>query len=69
MTVLEQVEDYIARKSPEAVCDDRIAAALGLSVRQHANYKTRGLALVPRFERAPGVCSVCGAAKKVIRCA
>ena len=67
MTVLDDVHNYIARHSPEAVCDDCIAAGLNLSVRQHANHKTRELAMMPHFDRHTDVCSGCGATKKVIR--
>ena len=67
MTVLEQVSDYVARQSPAAICDDCIAKALRLTVRQHANHKTRELASKPRFDRRTGSCAVCGSTKKVIR--
>ena len=67
MTVLEQVRDLIVRKSPNAVCDDCIASELGLSVRQHANHKTRELALERHFLRQEDVCYKCGSVKKVIR--
>jgi len=66
-TVLEQVRRLIERLSPEPVCDDCIAERLGLSVRQHANHKTRELAGANGFERRQEPCSLCGAVKKVIR--
>jgi hypothetical protein len=66
MTVLEDVSDFIVGKSPKAVCDDCIASHLKLSVRQHANHKTRELAETPRFERLTDTCTVCGKVKKVI---
>ena len=40
---------------------------LGLSVRQHANMKTRERAGQGGFERRLDPCSLCGATKKVIR--
>ncbi|MEP9403648.1 hypothetical protein [Sphingomonas sp. VNH70] len=43
MTVLDQVRALIERLSPEPVCDDCITERLALSVRQHANIKTREL--------------------------
>lgn len=67
MTVLEKVRDYLMQRSPEATCDDCIANSLGLSVRQHANHKTRELANAPRFDRRKGVCSICKKEKLVIR--
>lgn len=67
MTVLERVGDFIRGRAPQPVCDDCIAEGLGLSVRQHANHKTRELSAAPGFERADGRCSICKATKKVIR--
>ncbi|MGE0666775.1 MAG: hypothetical protein AB7O49_09490 [Sphingomonadales bacterium] len=66
MTVLDQVKAFIESKSPAAVCDDCIADKLGLSVRQHANHKTRELAKSFGFSRRIDVCSSCGSTKKVI---
>lgn len=67
MTVLEQVRALIERLSPLAICDDCIAEKLGLSVRQHANQKTRELAGTAGFERRQEPCSMCNSLKKVIR--
>lgn len=67
MTVLDQVRRLIERLSPEPVCDDCIAERLGLSVRQHANRKTRELAGRGGFERRIDACSLCGATRTVIR--
>ncbi|GBE43309.1 hypothetical protein BMS3Bbin10_01385 [bacterium BMS3Bbin10] len=67
MTVLEQVRDLIVRQSPAPLCDDCIADKLQLSIRQHANHKTRELAITSGFDRRKDVCSVCGSTKKVIR--
>jgi hypothetical protein len=67
MTVLDQVRALIERLSPEPVCDDCITERLDLSVRQHANIKTRELAGQGGFERRLDSCSLCGATKKVIR--
>jgi len=67
MTVVDQVRDFITRNAPQAVCDDCIADRLHLSVRQHANHKTRELGLEPGFDRRTDVCSLCGGQKMVIR--
>ncbi|HEU4961963.1 MAG TPA: hypothetical protein VFT56_16365 [Sphingomonas sp.] len=67
MTVLDQVRALIERLSPEPICDDCIAERLGLSVRQHANHKTRELAGAQGFERGKDVCALCGTVKLVIR--
>ena len=67
MTVLEQVEGLLVKRSPTAICDDCIADKLGLSVRQHANHKTRELAPRPRFNRRKDTCGICGSTKLVIR--
>ena len=67
MTVLDDVRALISRLSPQAVCDDCIADRLHLSVRQHANHKTRELAGTGGFERRKAPCSLCGNEKLVIR--
>ncbi len=67
MTVLEEVQALILRLSPQPVCDDCIAETLKLSVRQHANHKTRELAGSGGFERRKDICSLCGSEKLVIR--
>ena len=66
MTVLEQVAALIQRLSPAPICDDCIAERLQLSVRQHANHKTRELAGTSRYRRELGQCSLCDGNKKVI---
>lgn len=67
MTVLDRVRGLIERLSPAPICDDCISELLGLSVRQHANHKTRELAGTAGFERQKDVCSICGGNKVVIR--
>lgn len=67
MTVLDDVRGLVLRLSPQAVCDDCIADRLGLSVRQHANHKTRELAGTEGFERRRDRCSLCEGDKLVIR--
>ena len=67
MTVLEDVTRLVTRLAPDPVCDDCLADRLGLSVRQHANHKTREIAGTNGFERRKHVCSICGAEKLVIR--
>ena len=67
MTVLDDVERFVARLAPEAVCDDCIVDKLSLTVRQHAHHTVRELAGSNGFERRKDVCSLCGATKLVIR--
>jgi hypothetical protein len=67
MTVLEEVAGLIKKVAPDAICDDCIADKLSLSVRQHANHKTRELAKLRGFMRGEGKCSFCGSDKKIIR--
>ncbi|CAM5418946.1 hypothetical protein ACFSUK_20485 [Sphingobium scionense] len=66
MTILDDVERFVSRLSPEPVCDDCIAEKLGLSVRQHANHKTRELAGSNGFERRKDPCSLCGGVTKLV---
>jgi hypothetical protein len=65
-TVLERVRAFVVRLAGEPVCDDCIAEKLDLSVRQHANHKTRELAGEPGFKRSKDACALCGATKLVI---
>ena len=66
MTVLDQVKDFIVSRAPKATCDDCIADGLRLSIRQHANHKTRELAEAYGFDRHFGTCTICKREKKVI---
>lgn len=67
VTVLDQVRNFVSRLAPDAACDDCISDRLGLTVRQHANHKTRELAGSGGFERTKGACGLCGLEKIVIR--
>lgn len=67
MAILDDVRALIQRLSPRAICDDCIAERLSLSVRQHANHKSRELAGTDGFERRKGICSLCDSEKLVIR--
>ncbi len=67
MSVLNDVRALVIRLSPEPVCDDCIAERLGLTVRQHANHKTRELTGAGGFERRRDPCSLCHGEKLVIR--
>ncbi|MBB5986541.1 hypothetical protein [Sphingobium lignivorans] len=67
MTVLDQVRGLVERLAPTPICDDCITGKLGLSVRQHANHKTRELAGSAGFERRKDVCSIGGETRIVIR--
>ena len=65
-TVLDRVRALIERLSPAPICDNGITERLALSVRQHANHKTRELAGTSGFERGSAACSICGMVKLVI---
>lgn len=67
MSLLEQVRSFVARLSPEAVCDDCISEKLGASAGQHIDRMTLELAGSNEFERRKGPCSLCGGDKLVIR--
>jgi hypothetical protein len=67
MTVIDEVRKLIERLAPDPICDDCIAEKLNLSVRQHANHKTRELAGSDGFERGKDACAICDAVKLVIR--
>lgn len=67
MTTSDQVRALIERLAPEPVCDDCIAERLALSVREHANIRTRELAGAGGFERRKDVGSLCGETRMVIR--
>jgi len=67
MTVLENVSALITRLSPSPICDDCVAEKLNLTVRQHANHKTRELAGTNGFERRRDICSICYGEKLVTR--
>lgn len=60
MTVIDEVRDLVKRISPNCICDDCVAEKLELSVRQHANRKTRELAASSGFDRSKRDCSNCG---------
>lgn len=67
VTVIERVKALLQEKAPQAICDDCITSDLGLSIRQHANHKTRELAQQPLFDRRKDRCAQCGEYKLVIR--
>lgn len=67
MPVIDDVRALIERLVPAPICDDCVADRLGLSVRQHANHKTRELAGSNGFERRKDICSMCFGEKLVIR--
>lgn len=66
MTVQDDVADLVRRLAPHGICDDCIADKLSLSVRQHANHKTRELAQTRAFHREKDLCHVCKNVKLVI---
>ncbi len=65
MTVLDDVSRFVARLSPEPVCDDCVSTRLGLLTRQEASQKARELAGANGFKRFKGACSMCGSTKTV----
>ncbi len=67
MTVLERVQHVLAEISPRAICDDCLAKKVELSVRQHANHKSRQLAKDKGYLREKETCPFCGDHKLVIR--
>lgn len=67
MSVLDSVRALIGRLAPRPICDDCIAEKLNLSMRQHANQKTRQLAGSDGFERRRDLCSLCSGEKLVTR--
>ena len=66
MTKKEEVAALLVRISPKALCDDCIADELELTVRQHANHKTRELAQESGFSRRKEKCPSCQKEKEVI---
>lgn len=65
MTILQDVERFVARLRSQPVCDECVADRLSLSC-HIANRKTRELAGRHGFERRKDVCSLCNATKIVI---
>jgi hypothetical protein len=63
MSVLNDVKELVNAISPQCICDDCITQKLGLTVRQHANQKTRQLAGYAGIVRVRRVCDFCGAKK------
>lgn len=66
-TVMEDVKALLIARAPDRLCDDCIAERLQLSVRQHANHKTRQLGKIWPFDRRKGTCADCDRTKLVIR--
>lgn len=66
MMIAERVNTFITGRKPKAFCDDCIKEQLGLSRRQQAQRVTGALATTDCFQRASGICSICGSEKKVI---
>lgn len=66
MTVLEDVANYVTRLV-KPVCNDGIADHLKLTVRNHANHKTRELEKNWAIDRRKGESSVCHNDELVIR--
>jgi hypothetical protein len=67
MTVIDQVRALIEHLAPKPICDDCVVKRLGLSVRQHANNKTRDLAGSKGLELRKDICSICFCRKLVTR--
>ncbi|RWE22970.1 MULTISPECIES: hypothetical protein [unclassified Mesorhizobium] len=68
MTVLEDVAALVKQVAPHGICDHCIADRLSLSVREHANHKTRELAgdYLSGFRREKDLCNTCKSVKLVI---
>lgn len=66
MTVLEDVRSLIIDLKPRPICDDCIADKLNLTLRQHANHKTREIAKEKMFIREHSECFMCRSQKLVI---
>lgn len=63
MAVFDDVKELVIAISPQCICDDCITQKLGLTVRQHANHKTRQLAEYTGIVRVKRLCAFCGAEK------
>ncbi|MBY8823213.1 hypothetical protein [Sphingomonas colocasiae] len=66
MKIREKVMAFIARLSPEPVCDDCVSGKLGFT-RQQVASRASELAGQSGFERRIDQCTLCGAEKKVTR--
>jgi len=64
MAMAQQINDFLAARSPKPFCDDCIAEELGLNTRP--SLVTGTLAIVPGFTREVGDCTRCGRHKLVI---
>lgn len=67
MLVAQIVNDFITLHYPEAVCDGCIVKGAKLYQPAQAGQITTALGTTSDFVRAAGVCSLCGAERKVIR--
>jgi hypothetical protein len=67
MTIAERLSRWLQQNDNGAYCDDCIARELELSQRRQASRASKALSTVANFFRARGICSICGAEKKVIR--
>jgi hypothetical protein len=65
VTITERIS-LLLRQVGGPHCDDCLAKELKLARRQQANRATNALATTRNFIRDKGVCSLCGARKKVI---
>lgn len=64
----QEVNDFITRQAPKAVCDKCIAVALGFANKTaHPAQITAALATTSDFTRDRGDCSICHNEKEVIR--
>ncbi|HEX4693604.1 hypothetical protein [Sphingomonas sp.] len=66
-TLAEQVRGFVARLSPNPVCDGCVAERLGLTAPERANEAIRQLAGSDGFERRRDICSLCFGEKLVTR--
>lgn len=64
----QEVNDFITRLAPNAVCDKCIAESLGMvNTGAHPAQITGALATTSDFKRERGECSICHSEKEVIR--
>lgn len=64
----QEVNDFITKKSPNAVCNKCIAQGLGwTNDAAHPAQITGALATTSDFMQEAGVCAICQSNKKVIR--
>lgn len=67
MTIAERVADFLRLHRGHRLCDDCIAATMGLARRQQSFSATSALGATPVFVRDQDECSECGKTKTTTR--